>query len=167
MAYIPQPKDVTNFLGSNLTPQTYSSEAQFRSPSPPAAQNFMQPSPQMATGMGPSQTQIEPQAASNPVAAGQATPPSPWQSSSGPSMGNMGAMMGGGGIDLQGILKMLMSGGGNPQGTMTGAAGDSSMSPGSPGGAWGMAGGGMDKLKSMWGGNGQPMLRGLFGSAGA
>lgn len=40
MSYIPQPKDITNFIGSGLSPQTYNSESMFRGPSLPQQQGL-------------------------------------------------------------------------------------------------------------------------------
>lgn len=164
MAYIPQPKDVTNFLGSTLTPQTYSPESQYAAPA--------SPSPTPAAGATPSFASPPMTAAPTPdasnMAAGAATPPmpqtqpqvnpSPWQSA--------GGMMGGGGIDLKGILSVL--GGNFGKGDTLFGMDPSATGGGTPPAPAGMFTGGaqspqMQKLQSMWGGNGQNMLRGLFG----
>ena len=40
MAYIPQPKDVTSYIGSGLTPQAFSGESMFQAPSAAQQQGF-------------------------------------------------------------------------------------------------------------------------------
>lgn len=53
MAYIPQPKDVTSFLGSSTSPGIYSNESMFRGPTLPSQQGFTGNAPQTPAINGP------------------------------------------------------------------------------------------------------------------
>lgn len=66
MSYIPQPKDITNFIGSGLSPQTYNSDSMFRGPSLPQQQGL---NPNAAPGGMPQPMQMPqmPQAPQQPM----------------------------------------------------------------------------------------------------